>query len=163
MTKKAFALLVLVLVMGSAVLVKAGQDDEVDKLIKTAKSLEEKPLDKNAKELRSWALKWLIQTDKVSVSLCSLMLSVDKKYKYQSELFSQYTIGMGAFKLSNPERAKDEDAAQLAGVESAMKAYEVLLAEQPKAKSAFMDDLLAKRADGTLAKYVAENNCKEKK
>jgi len=167
MRKKTWALLLLVLVLASSVFAGSGPkggQDEVDKLIKAAKFLEEKPLDKKAKDVRGWAVKWLIETDKVSVTICSLLISgLDKKYKYQSELFSQYTIGMGAFKLSTPDKAKDEDGAQLAGIESAMKSYEALLAEQPKAKNAFMDDMLAKRADGTLAKYVAENNCKEKK
>jgi hypothetical protein len=104
---------------------------------------------------------WLIVTDKVSVKACSLLLSVDKKYKYSSELFGQYTFGMGAYKLANPDKAQDEDAAQQAGVESALTAYEAIVAEQPKAKNAFMDDLLAKRGDGSLAAYVKGNNCKE--
>lgn len=71
------------------------------------------------------------------------------------------TIGMAAFKLANPDRVKDEDAAQLAGVESSMSSYEAMVKEQPKVRNAFMDDLLAKRVDGSLAKYVAENNCKK--
>ena len=86
----------------------------------------------------------------------------EKKYKYSGELLVQYTIGMGAFKLANPEKAQDEDAAQQAGVESAMMAYEAIVAEQPKAKNPFMDDLLAKRGQGSLAAFVKENNCKDK-
>jgi hypothetical protein len=113
------------------------------------------------RDLRGRALKWLIVTDKVSVSLCSLLISgSEKKYKYNAEIYNQYTLGMAAFKLSNPDKAKDEDAAQVAGIESAIRAYEAILADQPKAKSVLIDDLLAKRADGTLAKYVTENNCK---
>jgi hypothetical protein len=38
-----------------------------------------------------------------------------------------------------------------------------MLKAQPKAQNAFMDDLVAKRANGTLAEYVLANNCKEKK
>ena len=167
MTRKVSALLVLILICGSALSVRAGQKDEkeeIDLLIKSAKFLEEKPLDKKARDVRSWAVKWLIVTDKVSVTVCSLLLSgLDKKYKYESEILTQYTIGMGAFKLSNPDKAKDEEAAQLAGIESAIRSYEAMVTEQPKAKSVFMDGLLAKRADGTLAKYVADNNCKEQK
>jgi hypothetical protein len=185
MTKRLFSLLLLIVLTGPALSVRAVQkDDEVESFLKAAKFLEEKPLDKSAKELRGQALKWLIVTDKVSVSLCSLLISgSEKKYKYNAEIFNQYTLGMAAFKLSNPDKAKgpkpsalspekipetrilnssDEDAAQLAGIESAIKAYEAILAEQPKAKSVLMDDLLAKRAAGTLAKYVAENNCKPK-
>jgi hypothetical protein len=104
----------------------------------------------------------LIVTDKVSVNACGLLLG-EKKYKYSSELFGQYTIGMGAYKLANPDKAQDEDAAQQAGIESAMTSYQAIVAEEPKAKSALMDDLLAKRSQGALAAYVKENNCKGKK
>ena len=131
--------------------------------IKATRFLEQKPLDKNAKKLRSLAMEWLIVTDKVGVKACSLLLSVDKKYKYSSELFSQYTFGMGAYKLANPDKAQDEDAVQQAGVESAMTSYEAIIAEQPKAKNSFVDELLAKRSQGSLAAYVKENNCKESK
>jgi hypothetical protein len=53
--------------------------------------------------------------------------------------------------------------AQQAGIESALTSYEAMVAEQPKAKNAFMDDLLAKRGQGALAAYVKENNCKVQK
>lgn len=142
------------------------QDDEknaADKLIKSARLLEQKPFDKDAKDLRKWAFMWIAQTDKVSVTVCSLLLEVDKDYKYSGDLYTQYTMGMAAFKLANSDKAGDEDAAQLAGVESAMTSYESIVREKPKATNAFMDGLLAKRADGSLAKYVLENNCKAKK
>ena len=140
------------------------QADEVNSpetFIKATRFLEQKPLDKNAKKVRSMAMEWLIVTDKVSVKACSLLLSVDKKYKYSSELFGQYSFGMGAYKLANPDKAQDENAVQQAGVESAMTSYEAIVAEQPKAKNAFMDDLLAKRGEGSLVAYVKANNCKE--
>ncbi|MDQ5846240.1 MAG: hypothetical protein M3539_13200 [Acidobacteriota bacterium] len=141
------------------------QADEVspETFIKATRFQEQKPLDKDAKKVRAMAMKWLIVTDKVSVKACSLLLSVDKKYKYSSELFGQYTFGMGAYKLSNRDKAQDEDAVQQAGVESALTSYEAIVAEQPKAKNAFMDDLLAKRSQGSLAAFVKENNCKENK
>lgn len=106
---------------------------------------------------------WVIETDKVRVIICSSILSVEEKYKYKSELIGQYTIGMAAFKLANPERAKDEDAAQLAGIESAIRAYEVMVNEKPKHRSAFMDELIAKRTNGTLAAYLLENGCEVNK
>ena len=144
-----------------------GQTDEKDapeKLIKAARFLEQKPLVKDAKKIRGWAMQWLIITDKVSVKVCSLLLSgTDKNYKYSSELLGQYTIGMAAYKLANPDKAQDEDAAQQAGIESALTSYEAMVTEQPKVKNAFMDDLLAKRSQGALAVFVKENNCKDKK
>lgn len=160
-----FAVAVLA-AMASAGVARRGQDDkknEPELLIKASTFLEEKPFDKQAKNARGWAITWIIETDKVSVMVCSLILGVEEKYKYSSELISQYTIGMAAFKLANPERAKDEDAAQLAGVESAIRAYEAIVNEKPKNRNAFMDELITRRTNGTLATYVLENNCKDKK
>lgn len=139
------------------------KEDPVQTLIKAARFLEEQPLDKDAKKVRAWAITWIIETDKVSVNICSLILGVDKKYKYGSEMTGQYTIGMAAFKLANPDKASDENAVQLAGVGSAIASYESMVNAEPKAKNAFMDQLVAKKADGSLPQYVLENNCKEKK
>ena len=158
-----FILFFVLIPAGSGSPVHTDEKDAPETLIRSARLLEQKPLDKDAKKVRGWAMQWLIVTDKVSVKICSLILSgVDKKYKYGSELIGQYTIGMGAYKLANADKAQDEDAAQQAGIESALASYEAMVAEQPKAKNAFMDELLAKRGQGTLAAYVKENNCKDK-
>jgi hypothetical protein len=138
-------------------------DPEVDALIVAAKFLEEHPLDKSAKDMRSKAMVWVIKTDKVSVKMCPLIMKSDKGYKYNSELLSQYTLAMAAFKLANPEKAADENAVQQAGIDSALVAYDAIVKEKPKARDSFLDGLLAKRADGSLAKYVLENNCTDKK
>ena len=155
-------LLILLLispVLGSAV--QPGIQNEAEMLIKTVGLLEEKPFDK---EVNKRAMRWLIQTEKVSVTVCSMMIAqVEEKYKYKSDIFTQYTLGMAAFKLTHPDKAQDEAAAQLGGVESALRFYEAIGKEKPKNKSAFMDDLLAKRAAGSLSEYLAANNCKEKK
>lgn len=157
------SLIVLVLFSAGKVSAQVDEKDAPATLIKAAKFLEEKPLDKEAKNIRSWAISWVIQTDKVGVTVCSLLVSgIEKKYKYSGEIFGQYTIGMAAFKLANPDKTKDEDAAQMAGIESALTSYEALVKEQPKAKNAFLDGLVAKRGDGSLAKHVADNNCKSK-
>jgi hypothetical protein len=136
-------------------------DPEVETLIKSVKHLEEHPLDKDAKEMRRNAMTWVIQTDKVSVILCSLLLSgVDKKYKY-GDVFGQYTLAMAAFKLANPDKANDDNAAQQAGIDSALIAYESMVKQEPKARNAFLDGLISKRTDGSLAQYVVENNCRK--
>ena len=158
--------LMLILLLSSTGLAQTqnSERNEPEMLIKAARFLEQNPLDKKAKDIRGWAVGWIIATDKVTVNVCSLIISgVDKKYKYNTEVFGQYTIGMAAFKLANPDKAKDEDAAQLAGVESALVFYESIIREQPKVRHAFLDDLLAKRGQGELAKFVKENNCKSQK
>lgn len=154
----------LLLVLASSALGFMGhesQKDEVSALIASAKFLEENPLDKRAKDIRQKAVEWIIATDKVSVVICpGITKGLEEKYKYTSEVFGQYTIGMAAFKLANS--GKDENSAQVAGYESALLAYEAMLKQQPKAKHAYLDDLLVKRSDGTLAQFAADS-CKVKK
>lgn len=157
----------LTLLLISPVLGRSTQprvQNEPEMLIKAVSLLEQKPLDKEVGKMREWALKWVIETDKVSVSVCSAMIAgLEDKYKYKSDVFIQYTLAMAAFKLANPDKANDEAATQLAGVESAIKLYDAILKEKPKAKSAFMDELVARRAAGSLNEYVATNNCPKKK
>lgn len=159
--------LLLILLLISPVLGSSSQpgvQNESEMLVKTVTLLEEKPFDKDVNKMRERALKWLIETDKVSVTLCSMMMSqVEDKYKYKSDIFTQYTLGMGAFKLNNADKAQDEAAVQLGGIESALRFYAAIVKEKPKATSAFMDELLTKRAAGSLSGYLAANNCKEKK
>jgi len=38
-----------------------------------------------------------------------------------------------------------------------------MIKTEEKSKSSFMNQLLAKRADGSLAQFVKDNNCKDKK
>ena len=143
------------------------QKQEVkETLIKAARFLEAKPFDKDAKEMRGRAVLFIIQTDQVSVTVCGGDLMkplLDKKNKNGSELIGQYTIGMAAFKLENPDKKNDENAAQLAGIESALKAYEAMVKEKPKTSLAGMDDLIAKRNKGELKGLVDAADCTKKK
>ncbi len=139
------------------------QETEKEKFIRAAKFLEENPLDKNAKDVRTWAFVWAADTKDVTAIICGGTASpfLDKKVKFGSEMLHQYTIGMVAYKLQNPT-STDENAAQLAGVESALKVYEKLVADKPKGKSKTIDDLIAKRNNGELAKFVADADCGKK-
>lgn len=139
--------------------------EEQNLLIKSARFLEEKPFDKDAKKVRSWAMSYVIQTKDVHILICGgelLSPVLEKKNKFGSELLGQYTIGMAAFKLANSDKAADENAAQLAGLESMLKAYEQMLKENPKAKFDGMDALLAKRDKGELKPAVDAANCGKK-
>ncbi len=135
--------------------VASAQTTKRAQLIKFAKELESAPFSEEAKENRGWAVKYLIETDEVHLVVCSNEITtvfLDKKNKFGSEILSQYMMGMAVFKFENPEKATDEDAAQLAGVESAIKAYAAMIAEKPKGKYQKMDDLVAMRDRGELTK-----------
>ena len=73
---------------------------DAETLIKAAHFLEDKPLDKDAKNVRGWAVNYVIETDQVSVIVCGGDLMsplLDKKNKTSVEMIGQYTIGMAAF------------------------------------------------------------------
>lgn len=126
--------------------------------------LEKKPFDPNADVARQWGFKWIADTDDVSVVLCSdtMKLIPEKKNKFKSELLMQFTFGMAVFKLENPDKKNDEVAAQLAGVESMLRAYEVMVAENEKAKNAELDALLVKRNNNELKALVEAAKCEKK-
>ena len=137
--------------------------------VKAAKILEQDPFIKDAKKYREAMTFYLIETKDVSVVLCGNDLTkpvFDKKYKFSNELFSQTLFGMAVFKLENPNKVNDENAAQLAGLESALRAYEAMVKANPKAKFAAVDELIAKRENDTLAKALAkafvDANCGKK-
>ncbi|MEP6947353.1 MAG: hypothetical protein ABJA02_15650 [Acidobacteriota bacterium] len=140
-----------------------GQEADHQKLIKASRFLEQDPLGKDAKAIRSWAFVWAADTKDVTVIICGLAGPfLDKKVKFGNELMSQYTIAMTAYKLEHPDKLTDENAAQLAGVESALTVYEFLLNNNPKGKTPAIDDLLSKRDKGDLAAFVAAADCGKK-
>lgn len=131
--------------------------------IGNTKLLEKKPFDSNAPAAREWNFKWLTDTKDVTINVCkgTIDLIPKKKNKFQSELFLQFTFGMGVYSLQNPDKKDDEVAATVAGLESALRTYEVMVAENKKAQNDAMDALVAKRAANELTTYVQANTCKK--
>jgi len=125
--------------------------------ISNSQLLEREPFHKDAPAARNWGFKWLVETDEVTVTLCSetMKLIPEKKNKFKSELLMQFNFGLAIFKLENPDRKTDEGAATLAGLESMLRTYEVMLKENEKAKNAELDAMLVKRDNGEL-KAIAE-------
>ena len=58
------------------------------------------------------------------------------------------------FIIENPDKANDEAAVQLAGVEGVLRMWQAIKTAKPKAKFALMDELLQKQQAGTLAEHV---------
>ncbi len=158
-------LLALILLLVSAHLGSAQSQDQKDResFISNAKLLERRPFDSNAPAAREWGFKWLVETDQVSVVLCSdtLGLIPNKKNRFKSELTMQFTFGQAVFKLENPSQKDEESAAQLAGIESMLRAYEIMVIENSKARNADLDGLV-KRNNGELKALVDSKKCEGK-
>jgi carboxypeptidase Q len=131
---------------------------ERERFISIVHKLEQSPLDKGLRKDREWALFWLTEVPDVNVNIClaPLGLREGEKYKYEPEVFGQYTFSMGVFVIEHPEKADDQTAQYLAGVQGALNAYNSILKSEPKAKSKSLDDLLGKQKQGQLAAFVRD-------
>lgn len=156
-----YVLLAAFLLLTAAHVATLAQTDK-ENVIAAARALETAPLDKETAKIAERALQWVIETDEVSLIACGGTFSSfsDKKNKQSSLMTMAYTIGMGAYKIQNPKA--DENAVQLAGLETALKAYEIAIKEKPKTRFEQVDALLAKRASGELAALVASFECGKK-
>jgi len=118
--------------------------------------LETKPLAKDAKDYRAKLLFFLAGVPDITVKLCSNVLGESKRLKgdYEAELIGQMAFSQAKFVIENPDKAQDDAALYLAGVEGALRTWQAIKAAKPKAKFPLMDELLQKQLDGKLAESV---------
>ncbi len=124
--------------------------------------LETQPFAKQAKDYRASLLYFLAEVPDITVKLCTSIFGESKKFKgdYDAELTGQLAYSQAKFIIENPDKAKDEAATYLAGVEGVLRTWESIRKEKPKAKFKLMDELLEKQKTGTLADYVKTNAAK---
>jgi hypothetical protein len=74
-----------------------------------------------------------------------------------------FVLGMAVYLIEHPQKAADNSAVYLAGVESALRAYRAILKTKPEAKSRGLDELVAKEDEGLLQDYVhdASDACED--
>jgi hypothetical membrane protein len=138
---------------------------ERTKVVALTRELEQNPLAENAAATRQWLRKWIIEVPDIRVYTCDDLLGhgLGDKYPYSSEINLQVVFSAAAFAIEHQDQARDEIAQYSAGVEGALRAYEVLLALKPDARSTFLDEFLAERKHGELADHVtklANEKCK---
>ena len=143
----------------------ASTPEQRKRAVEMATFLETNPLAKEAKDVRSALLFFLIQAPDTTVTLCSNVLGDSNRLKgdYESELVGQLAFSQAKFVIENPDKATDEVAVQLAGVEGVLRTWQAIKTAKPKAKFPLMDELLQKQQEGTLAEYVktAMTGCKK--
>lgn len=143
---------------------KVSSPQDLARFVSVTRSLEEAPLRPDAPEDRKWAVTWLTEAPDVSVNICADVLKdvLRSKNAYSAELVGQYMFGVGASAIEHPEMG--DEAQQLAGLESTLKAYRSIVRDQPKARTTDFDGLLKVQADGNLPAYVhkAFANCAAK-
>jgi hypothetical membrane protein len=131
--------------------------EERAKVVELARLLERDPLNENAAASRQWLRQWVIEVPDLRVYMCDDLLSqgLGDNYPYSREVKTQMMFSSAAFAIEHQDNARDEIAQYSAGIQGALRVYEVLLQSHPDAKSAFLDDLVAKRDHGELVDYIA--------
>jgi hypothetical membrane protein len=142
--------------------------DERAKVVALTRQLELDPLIENAPAARQWLREWIIEVPDIRVYVCDGLLrdGLGSNYPYSHELNLQAVFSAAAFAIEHPDKARDAIAQYRAGVQGALSAYEALAASRPEAKSAYLDDFIAKRDRGQLAEHVdklAKEKCKKPK
>ena len=139
--------------------------EERKQALEYIQDFEANPLGPHAVEEREWVLRWIIEVPDIHVSVCTILDKLPKGDKKDaSTVFIAETFSQTAFLIQNPDKQDDRLAEYQAGVEGALRVYEVLLKANPKDRQPFLDDLIERREAGTLAQFVkerAEAACKK--
>lgn len=126
------------------------------KAIEIAQRLEQDLLAKSAKEDRAWMLAWISAVPDFMLKVCPgpLMPLVESKKEEPLGLWFQSLAGEMSFLIQHPESMRDQNAAKMAGLQSALRAYRNAVARDPKARTELMEELLAKDKDGRLVEEM---------
>ena len=132
--------------------------EERARVVALTRFLERDPFAANAAATRQWLREWTIDVPDIRVYVCADLLGpgLADAYPYARQVEDQAVFSAAAFAIERQDEARDEIAQYTAGVEGALRAYESLLKSKPDARSAFLDELLAKRARGELLDHVAK-------
>jgi len=132
--------------------------EERAKAVQFAHDLESNPLNPQAKNEREWFTLWLIDVPDITVEVCPRLLGpkIPDKEKYGTEIFSQLMFSEAAFMIEHPDKAADAVSVHTAGVAGALKVYEAILKEHPKAQLKMLDEIITRRDKGDLQNYVQE-------
>lgn len=131
--------------------------EERAKAVRLARELEADPLSADAAEKRRWLVEWYERIPDITIVVCNLLGPLPKPgHPIFAEVLGQTIFSGGAFMIEHPERAHDQVEVQTAGMEGALKVYELFAEKKPQGRLPFLEDLLAKRKDGTLRSYLSE-------
>lgn len=133
----------------------AHEADEA-KFVRLTRQLEQKPLGDTDKRMRTWLLQWAKDSPDITVRFCKVLKPVPGDGIPNSGILAtQQIFGNAAYQIAHPDKRGDLVATQLAGARSALRAYEALAAQDPKARIPRMDELLRKEQGGTLEAELA--------
>ncbi|WP_313204077.1 hypothetical protein [Stenotrophomonas sp.] len=135
----------------------AAPKSETARFVRETRQLEASPLQPGAEEMRRWLFNWAVETPDYQVIICPVLglpETVDEETSIAPEVLAQQYFGNLAYQITEGSDGDELDR-QLAGVESALKAYAVFMKADPSLKIPGMDHLAALKKAGTLRAHVA--------
>ncbi|HUQ49715.1 MAG TPA: tetratricopeptide repeat protein [Terriglobales bacterium] len=142
---------------------QASTQEEREKMVKLVAALEASPRGDEARKNASWVANWIHDIPDIFFIECSQLLETQKAksdYVYRKLLEQQMFFSGAAYQVQHLE-GKDQLAIYHAGLLGAMRAYEAILAQEPKTRWTVMDGLLERR--NSLREFVhqqANKNCR---
>jgi hypothetical membrane protein len=135
------------------------------RFVTLVRALERDPLAANANATRQQLREWMIEVPDIRFTVCPNLLghAVGTEYRYSREVSLQVLLSGAVLTIEDPGKARDDVAVYTAGVEGALRAYEVLVRSMPDAHLAVLDDLIAKRDRSELVDHIArlaDDKCK---
>jgi hypothetical protein len=129
--------------------------EERAEVIEHVRMLERDPLRENAEAARTELKDWTIEVPEIRFYRCDGLLGAAlDDYPYAHEFNDQVILSGAAFTLEHQDKMREPVAAYIAGVEGALRMYEVLRRSRPDASSVFLDDLITMRERGALAAHI---------
>lgn len=123
-------------------------------VVRFTRALEVDPLGESSSRVRGTLIEWLQNTKDYTVVVCDILGPIPaEKPPHSAELLIQQMFGNVAYQIEHPSE-KDRNRLQVAGVESVLKAYTAILAEDAQSRIPYLDGLIAERKKGTLAQHM---------
>ena len=131
------------------------KETNAQKFVRLTRELERDPFSDRDKSKRAWLLMHAIDSKDIMVTVCDVLGPLPSdNVPHGGELVMQAMFGNAAFQLEHPH-TRDEQAMQVAGMESLLSAYASILNEEPAARIPYFDEMQAKQAKGELAAPMA--------
>jgi len=131
--------------------------EERARFVALVRSLERDPLAENTNSIRQQLRDWAMEVPDIRFKVCpGLLGDAVGNYRYSGEVTLQVMLSGAALTIEDPGRARDDARVYTAGVEGALRTYEVLMTSTSDAHSAVLDDLVEMRERGDLFDHIAK-------
>ena len=161
MNRTALALVLALAAVPAAALARGPSTPaERKRAVETTRQLEKDPLANGAMAARKWLLTWIEAIPDITVRTCSGPLDALAQdrgdERYGRILFAQTSFGIVSWLIEHPKTKNDWVGEQVAGLESALRAYRSVLRREPQARWEELDLLLEAKRQGKLAEVVEQ-------